>query len=52
MIKRAGLICACRGDQDGEQIYAFEDKLTGESLTKENVVVLFAQHRFFDATFF
>jgi Protein of unknown function (DUF3048) N-terminal domain/Protein of unknown function (DUF3048) C-terminal domain len=41
-----------QGDQNGEQVIPFEDKLTGEPLTKENVVVLFAQHRFFDATFF
>ena len=50
--KESGSYLRLQGDQDGEQIYAFEDKLTGESLTKENVVVLFAQHRFFDATFF
>ena len=50
--KESGSYLRLQGDQDGEQVYAFEDKLTGEPLTKENVVVLFAQHRFFDATFF
>ncbi len=50
--KESGTYLRLQSDQDGEQVYAFEDKLTGEPLTKENVIVLFAQHRFFDETFF
>lgn len=41
-----------QGDQAGEQVIPFEDKLTGELLTSENVVVLFAQHRFFTENYF
>ena len=50
--KESGSYLRLQGNQDGEDIYAFEDRINSEPLKKENVVVLFAQHRFFDATFF
>ncbi|MDX9866172.1 MAG: DUF3048 domain-containing protein, partial [Anaerolineaceae bacterium] len=50
--KERGTYLRLQGDQAGERVLPFEDKLTGMPLTKENVVVLFAQHRFFTPTFF
>jgi len=49
--KESGAYLRLQGDESGEQ-YAFSDRINGEPLTKENVVVLFARHKFFDSTFF
>jgi hypothetical protein len=48
----AGSYLRSQGDQDGTRVAQLEDRLTGEPLQLENVVVLFADHRFYTGTFF
>lgn len=48
----AGGYVRSQGNQDGTQVTPLRDRLTDMPLTSENVVVLFAQYRFFTPTFF